>query len=46
MNLYLYIPHLSAHPPSCFKGLIAGKYWLKNNSEDYKNILVKFIERL
>jgi len=25
MNLYLYIPPLSAHPPSCFKGLIFGE---------------------
>jgi hypothetical protein len=25
MNLYLCIPPLSAHPPSCFKGLIAGE---------------------
>jgi hypothetical protein len=49
MNLYLYIPPLSAHPPSCFKGLIAGeirRYWLQNSPEDFKTILVKFIERL
>jgi hypothetical protein len=47
MNLYLYIPPLSAHPPSCFKGLIVGeirRYWLQNSSEDFKTILVKFIE--
>jgi len=25
MNLYLYIPPLSAHPHSCFKGLVAGE---------------------
>jgi hypothetical protein len=49
LNLYLYIPPLSAHPPSCLKGLIAGemrRYWLQNSPEDYKTILVKFIERL
>jgi hypothetical protein len=49
MNLYLYIPPLSAHPPSCLKGLIASemrRYWLQNNLADYKVILLKFIERL
>jgi len=49
MNLYLYIPPLSAHPPSCFKGLIAGelqRYWVQNNPHDFKRILVKFITRL
>ncbi len=49
MNLYLYIPPLSAHPPSCFKGLIAGelrRYYLQNNTEDFKEILTKFIGRL
>jgi hypothetical protein len=49
MNLYLYIPPLSAHPPSCFKGLITGetrRYWLQNNPNDYQTILCKFIERL
>jgi hypothetical protein len=49
MNLYLYIPPLSAHPPSCFKGLITGelrRYWLQNNPDDFQNILCKFIERL
>jgi len=49
MNLYLYIPPLSAHPPSCFKGLITGevrRYWIQNNPEDFQALLVKFIERL
>jgi hypothetical protein len=49
MNLYLYIPPLSVHPPSCLKGLIAGEmrhYWLQNDPADYKAILLKFIERL
>ncbi len=49
MNLYLYIPPLSAHPPGCFKGLIAGelkRYWIQNSPADFKRILVKFITRL
>jgi len=49
MNLYMYIPPLSAHPPSCFKGLIAGelrRYYLQNNTENFKDILAKFIGRL
>jgi hypothetical protein len=49
MNLYLYIPPLSAHPPSCLKGLITGelrRYWLQNNKSDFQHILIKFIERL
>jgi len=49
MNLYLYIPPMSAHPPSCFKGLMTGevqRYWLQNSPEDFQRILIKFIERL
>jgi hypothetical protein len=49
MNLYLYIPLLSAHPPSCLKGLITGelrRFWLQNNHSNFQRILVKFIERL
>jgi len=49
MNLYLYIPPLSAHPPSCFKGLITGelkRYWSQNSAEDFQEILAKFIKRL
>jgi len=33
LNLYLYLPTNSAHPPSCFKGLITGelkRFWLQN----------------
>jgi hypothetical protein len=49
MNLYLYIPPLSAHPSSCFKGLLTGKthhYWLQESPSDFQNILCKFIEHL
>jgi hypothetical protein len=49
MNLYLYIPPLSAHPQSCFKGLIHGelrRYWIQNNPFNFQTILLKFIQRL
>jgi hypothetical protein len=49
LNLYLYIPPRSAHPPSCLKGLISGelrRYWLQNNQNDFTSILTKFIQRL
>jgi len=49
MNLYLYISASSAHPQSCLKGLISGemhRYWLQNNTKDFKAILSKFIQRL
>ena len=49
MNLYLYIPPLSAHPQSCFKGLIYGelrRYWVQNNPANFQTILQKFIQRL
>jgi hypothetical protein len=49
MNLYLYIPPNSSHPPSCFKGLLAGElrhYYTRNNKEDFETILLKFINRL
>jgi hypothetical protein len=49
MNLYLYIPPQSSHPPCCFKGLIAGelkRYFIQNNKEDFEKILTNFIGRL
>jgi len=49
MNLYLYIPAGSAHPPSCLKGLIMGemrRYWIQNNKNNFETILSKFILRL
>jgi hypothetical protein len=49
LNLYLYIPPTSAHPPSCLKGLISGemrRYWLQNDPSSFETILKKFIIRL
>jgi hypothetical protein len=49
INLYLYIPALSAHPPSCCKALINGeckRHWTQNTPEDYQQLLQKFIKRL
>jgi hypothetical protein len=49
LNLYLYFPASSAHPPSCLKGLITGemrRYWIQNNLSDFETMLSKFIQRL
>jgi len=49
MNLYLYIPPKSSHPPSCLKGLISGelrRYFFQNSTTDFQAILTKFIWRL
>ena len=37
MNLYLYIPPISAHPTSCFKGLIVGNFLRFRKQNDDKN---------
>lgn len=49
INPYLYILPRSAHPSSCFKGLIFGelrRYWIQNTPEKFQEILQKFIQRL
>ena len=50
MNLYLYLPKSSAHPPSALKGLVTGnliRYWEQNsNKDDYIKIARSFAQRL
>ena len=50
MNLYLYIPPQSAHPPGVIKSLIHSqikKYWHQNtNSDDFIKITRAFFQRL
>jgi hypothetical protein len=49
LNLYLYLPPLSAHPTSCLKGLIKGelyRYWIQNDPTNFKLLVTRFIERL
>jgi hypothetical protein len=44
MNLYLYMPPLSAHLPSCFKGPIAGeliRHWQQSSPEKLQTIICK-----
>ena len=50
MNLFLYIPPTSAHPPGIAKGLIHGslqKYWKQNTkTTDFQHITKLFFQRL
>ena len=50
MNLYLYIPPHSAHPPGTIQSLIYSqtrKYWFQNtNTNDFKNMVQTFFIRL
>ena len=50
MNLYLYIPPISAHPVGCLRGLVFGnlrRFWIQNtHREDYISVAKHFAERL
>ena len=50
MNLYLYLPSNSAHPPGALKGLIYGnmlRYWKQNTfRSDFINIITLFLQLL
>jgi hypothetical protein len=49
MNLYLYIPPISAHPTSCFKGLIVGnflRFRKQNTDENFSTLIGNFAQHL
>jgi hypothetical protein len=49
MNLYLYIPPISAHPTSCFKGLIVGnflRFCKQNDDENFCTLIRNFASHL
>ena len=50
LNLHLYLPATSAHPPGTLKSLVVGfirRYWLMNTSlTDYRNQISLLVQRL
>ena len=50
LNLHLYLPASSAHPPGVLKGLVIGtlyRYWLQNtNRDDYVRLVTLFAQQL
>ena len=50
LNLYLYLPPSSAHPPACFKGLIfgeLGRFWRQcSRKQDFVRLTTLFFVRL